>query len=260
MNKPDLAKIAKSVRNSLIEHSPEILISIGIGGMVTTTILAVKATPRAVELIKADSKANHDGDPYAYTKVEAVKSCWKCYIPAAVTGVSSIACIVGASSVNSRRNAALAAAYTLSETALKEYKSKVIETFGEKKEQVVLDAIAKDRIDKNPVSKNQVFVTGKGKTRCYDWVSGRYFESDADKIKKAEIELNRQILADMYVSLNEFYDILGLDPIGIGEDLGWNIDCGTIDLYFSAQLDDEENPCLVLNYSVVPKYNYQRIM
>lgn len=259
MNKPNLAQIAKSIRASLIEHSPEILTGIGIAGMVTTTILAVKATPRAIELIKADSKKNHDDDPHAYTKSEAIKSCWKCYIPAAVTGASSIACIIGGCSVNTRRNAALATAYTLSETALKEYKGKVIETFGEKKEQVVLDSIAKDRIDKNPVSQNKVFVTGKGKTRCYDWVSGRYFESDADKIKKAEIELNRQILADMYVSLNEFYDLLGLDPIGIGDDLGWNVDCGTIELYFSAQLDDEETPCLVLHYNVAPKYNYQKI-
>lgn len=260
MNKPNLAKIAKSVRASLVEHSPEILTGIGIAGMLTTTILAVKATPRAIDLIRADSRYNHDGDPYAYTKTEAIKSCWKCYIPAAVTGVSSIACIISASSVNTRRNAALATAYTLSETALREYKDKVIETFGEKKEQVVRDAVAKERIEKNPVSKNQVFVTGKGKTRCYDWVSGRYFESDADRIKKAEIELNRQIINDMYVSLNEFYDILGLDPIGIGDDLGWNVDCGNIEMYFSAQLDDEENPCLVLNYSVVPKYNYQKII
>ena len=260
MNKPNLAQIAKSVKASLIEHSPELLTGIGIAGMVTTTILAVKATPRAIDLIRADSAENHDGDPYAYTKTEAIKSCWKCYIPATITGVSSIVCIISATSVNARRNAALATAYTLSETALREYKDKVIETFGEKKEQVVLDAIAKDRIEKNPVSKNQVFVTGKGKTRCYDYVSGRYFESDADRIKKAEIELNRQILADMYVSLNEFYDLLGLDPIGIGDDLGWNVDCGTIELYFSAQLDDEENPCLVLNYNVVPKYNYQKII
>jgi hypothetical protein len=237
--------------------------------MVTTTILAVKATPTALSILdeaaaekeeRSRTRLAIEDIPKVFTAKELITLTWKYYIPSAVTFATGVGCLIGASSVNVRRNAALATAYTLSETALKEYKEKVIETIGEKKEQVVRDAIAKDHIEKNPVSKNNVIVTGKGKTRCYDHLSGRYFESDADRIKKAEIELNRQILTDMYVSLNEFYDILGLDPVGLGEDLGWNVDSGDIEIYFSAQLDDEENPCLVLNYTVAPKYDYQRIM
>ena len=269
MNKPNLSQIAKSVRATLTQHSPEILTGIGIASMVTTTILAVRATPTALLILEdaasekeewADTKPAITDLPKIFPVKEVFLLTWKCYIPAAASFVTGVSCLIGASSVNVRRNAALATAYTLSETALKEYREKVIETIGEKKEQVVRDAIAKDHIEKNPVSKNNVIVTGKGKTRCYDHLSGRYFESDADRIKKAEIELNRQILSDMYVSLNEFYDILGLDPVGLGEDLGWNIDSGDIEIYFSAQLDDEENPCLVLNYTVAPKYDYQRIM
>ena len=253
MNKPNLSKIAKGIRMSISKHSPEILTGIGIAGMVTTTVMAVRATPKALILIE-ERKEEIDVDKL--TPIELIKTTWTCYIPAAITGGLSIICLIGASSVNTRRNAALATAYTLSESALKEYQGKVIETIGEKKEQSVRDAIAKDRIDKNPVSSREVIITEKGNTLCYDAVSGRYFKSDIDKLKKAEIELNRRMRDEMYISLNEFYYEIGLNPISIGDDLGWNIDHGYIELSFSSQLTDDGNPCLVIDYQVTPRYEY----
>lgn len=255
MNKPNLSKIAKGIRMSISKHSPEILTGIGIAGMVTTTVMAVRATPKALILIE-DKKAENDVDKL--TPVETIKATWTCYIPAAITGCLSIFCLIGASSVNARRNAALATAYTLSESALKEYQGKVIETIGEKKEQFVRDAIAKDRIDKNPVSSREVIITEKGNTLCYDAISGRYFKSDIDKLKKAENELNRRMRDEMYISLNEFYYEIGLNPTKIGDDLGWNIDHGYIELNFSSQLTDDGNPCLVIDYQVAPRYEYNR--
>ncbi len=255
MNKPNLSKIAKGIRMSISKHSPEILTGIGIAGMVTTTVMAVRATPKALILIE-DKKAENDVDKL--TPVETIKATWTCYIPAAITGCLSIFCLIGASSVNARRNAAMATAYTLSESALKEYQGKVIETIGEKKEQSVRDAIAKDRIDKNPVSSREVIITEKGNTLCYDAISGRYFKSDIDKLKKAENELNRRMRDEMYISLNEFYYEIGLNPTKIGDDLGWNIDHGYIELNFSSQLTDDGNPCLVIDYQVTPRYEYNR--
>ncbi len=255
MNKPNLSKIAKGIRMSISKHSPEILTGIGIAGMVTTTVMAVRATPKALILIE-DKKAENDVDKL--TPVETIKATWTCYIPAAITGCLSIFCLIGASSVNARRNAALATAYTLSESALKEYQGKVIETIGEKKEQSVRDAIAKDRIDKNPVSSREVIITEKGNTLCYDAISGRYFKSDIDKLKKAENELNRRMRDEMYISLNEFYYEIGLNPTSIGDDIGWNIDLGYIELNFSSQLTDDGNPCLVIDYKVAPRYEYNR--
>ncbi len=63
---------------------------------------------------------------------DIIKTAWPCYIPAAV-GAISVFCLIGASSTNLRRNAALATAYTLSESTLKEYQEKVVETIGEKR-------------------------------------------------------------------------------------------------------------------------------
>lgn len=260
--KQNLSQIVKSVRTTLAKHSPEILTGIGIAGMVTTTILAVKATPKALRLIEEKKEElEFERDEFVtLSKSEVVKTCWKCYIPSAVTGAMSIACLIGASSVNLKRNAALATAYTLSETALKEYQEKVVETIGEKKEQVVHDAIAKDKIDKQPVTTSEVIITEKGNTLCFDAVSGRYFKSDIEKLKKTENELNRRMRDEMYISLNDFYYEIGVKPIDLGDELGWNIDKGYINLKFSSQLADDGTPCLVMSYHVAPRYDFRTLM
>lgn len=260
MGKLDVANFCKGIGMAVKKHSPEILTGIGIAGMLATTILAVKATPKAIEAIKADSEENHDGDPNAYTKKEAIKSAWKCYIPAAVTGVSSTACLIGASSVNARRNAALVTAYNVTRTALTEYKDKVVETIGEKKEHVIRESIAKDKLEKDPVTSREVIVTDKTTTLCYDGIFGRYFLSDIDSINRAINEINRRVVSYGYVSLNEFYEEIGLEPTGIGEDLGWSIDDGQVEIVKSAQLASDGRPCLVIEYSVAPKYGYDKYM
>lgn len=250
-----VTNVLNRLQFTMVKHGPEILTGIGIAGMLTTTVLAVRATPKAIQLLEEEAESKED----ALTVPEKIKTCWKCYIPAAVTGVTSIACLIGASSVNSKRNAALAAAYNISTAALSEYKDKVIETVGEKKERAIQDEIAKDKIEKNPVHTKEVIMTGRGKTLCYDGVFGRYFESDMDTIRRALNAINREIIhGDMYVSLNDFYDKIGIGPIPIGNELGWNVDDGEIDVDFSAQLTEDDRPCIVLRYNVAPRYNYSR--
>ena len=255
MDKSNITNIIKGIKASISRHSPEILTGIGIAGMVTTTILAVKATPKAIKLIEAEKRAKHVD---ALSPVDTVKTVWKCYIPAAMTGVSSIACLIGSNAINAKRNAALTTVYTLSEMARNEYKEKVIETIGEKKERTIKEKVDAERIKKDPVSKKEVIVTEKGTTLCYDHVFGRYFKSDIDIINRAMNKINREIVINMYASLNDFYAELGLSPVEMGYDLGWNIDDGTIEIEPSSQLADDGTPCLVIDYSVSPKYNYSR--
>lgn len=257
IKKSNVINFIKNTQFIVSKHSPEILTGLGIAGMVTTTVLAVKATPKALKEIE-DYEDTILCDHEKIKPMDAVKITWKHYIPAAITGTVSIACLVGASSVNVRRNAALATAYKLSETALTEYKSKVVETIGEKKERVIKDAIAKDKIEKNPVTQQNVIVTGKGETLCYDELFGRYFTSDIDKLKKIENELNRRMRDEMYISLNEFYYEVGLDGVKAGDDIGWNIDRGYIELDFSSQLSTDGRPCLVVRFSEPPRYDYDR--
>ena len=269
-------KFFKSMSSTLAKHSPEILTGLGIAGMITSTILAVKATPKAIELLEArkeelnkksfDEEINTDYSLKNYKEIESldfketVKTTWKCYVPSAVMMTASIACLVGASSVHIRRNAVLATAYQLSEAAATEYKNKVVETIGAKKEEAIRDQVIKDRIEKNPVTQNQVIITEKGNTLCYDQLSGRYFKSDQEKIKQAINEINRRINNEYYVSLNDLYDELGLEQTALGGLMGWNSDQKCLEVYFSAHLANDGTPCLALDFNIMPKYEYDKFI
>ena len=255
MDKLSLKNMANDIKTAMVKNTPGILVGVGIVGMVGTTVLAVKATPKAITLIEAKKR---ELEVDSLTPVETVKTTWKCYIPATVTGVMSTACLIGASSVSARRNAALATAYNLTKVALNDYKDAVVETIGEKKEQIVRDAVAKKKVERDPVTNTEVIVTERGTTLCYDAVFGRYFRSDIDTIKRAVNELNRSIVSSMYASLNEFYDEIGLPPIDIGDKLGWNLDDGQIEVDFSSQLAVDGTPCLVIQFNVAPDYGYSK--
>lgn len=257
MNKIDLHGLFESGKTFATKHSPEILTGLGIAGMVTTTIFAVKATPKALMLIE---EKKLDLDVEELKPIEVVRTVWPCYISPIALGALSIVCLVGANSVHARRSAALATAYTLSESALKEYREKVVETIGEKKEKVVRDAIAKEKIEKDPVSKKEVVITNNGDSLCYEPLSGRYFKSDIEKIRKAVNELNRQLLFDSYVSLNDFYDGIGLAGTKIGEDLGWRVEQSLLEVEFSSQLAEDGTPCLVMDFLTAPVYDYNKFI
>lgn len=255
MNKAGLKQTIKSVERVLTKYSPGILTGIGIAGMIGATFMAVKATPKALYLI--ESKKG-ESEVEELTPVETIKTCWKCYIPATLTTVLSAACLIGASTVSAKRNAALATAYSISEAALREYQEKVVEVIGEKKEKVVRDAVAKDQIERDPVTKSEVvIIDSNSNTLCYEPLSGRYFKSTIDKIKKAEIKLDRQMIQEMYVSLNDFYWEIGLDGTDLGDKMGWNLSKGYMDLSFSSQLADDGTPCAVIVYGIPPVYDYQ---
>lgn len=253
MNKPKFQLVAKALKATAIKHSPEILTGIGITGMIFAIVLAVKATPKAMELLdeKRDELEKDD-----LTVAETVQTTWKVYIPSVATALLSSVCIIGANSVHMKRYAALSAACTMAETSLREYSDKVIETIGEKKEQEVRDAIAKDEVEKHPVQNSEVLVTGKGETLCYDSLSGRYFKSDIEKIKKAINDVNRRMLNENSIALNEYYEEIGLAAVGIGESVGWDIDKGYIEPAFSSQLTEDGTPCLVISFRNPPTYDF----
>jgi len=252
MNKKAMINFAKSVRQTLRKHSPALLTGIGITGMIVTTVAAVRATPKALQLI--DEKEIKD-DKRLSAK-EVVKTTWKCYVPAAVTGALSVACLIGASSVHMKRNAALATACTLSEAALEDYKGKALEVVGPKKEQAIRDAVAKEKLAEAPLKEREVIMTGNGDVLCYDPLSGRYFKSDINKLKAAANDLNRQMLDEMRISLNELYEVIGLPCINVGEKLGWAIDKNSncIEFDFSTHLAENGEPCLVAGHVKPPTY------
>lgn len=259
MNKPNFTNMFRGVKVFATKHSPEILTSIGVAGMLTTVILAVKATPKALELIQETKKEKRKEK---LTPVETVQATWKCYIPAAATGIASTACIVGASSVSLKRNAALATAYKLSETAFAEYKEQVVETIGEKKEQIVREKVAEKKLEKNPVNESAVILTGKGNTLCMEPITGQYFRSDMEQIKKTVNDLNEKLLRDPfgYMSLNDFLVELcpSLETSIKGDEIGWNVINGIIRVDFHAKMAKNDEPCIVIDYTNAPQYDFYK--
>ncbi len=260
MNKSIVAKLLNDPRMAMSKYSPEILTGIGIAGMITTTILAVKATPKALKCIDAKREELELHPDDNLTAGETVQAAWKCYIPATVCGATSVACLIGASYANNRSKAALAAAYNLSASAFAEYKDKVVEVIGEKKEREVRDEVAKEKLRKEPVNQSAIVVNSSGNTRFLDSISKQRFTCDIDKIKKIQNELNARMLeGEDYISLNDFYYEIGLDDVEFGDDLGWSIyngRKGMIKLNFHAQLDTDDVPCIVLDYDVMPVRGY----
>lgn len=247
--KQELQKAVLKLTTAATANSPTILTAVSVAGLVTTTVLAVKATPKALRLL--------DLEPPNLTKKEVIKTTWKCYIPTVAMGGLTIGCIICANSINLRRNAALASVYSLAETSLKEYQAKVVETFGENKAQKVKDDVAKDLIKNNPVKDQEVIITGNGETLCYDSFSGRYFKSNMDKINKAENAINKALLNENFISLNEVYYELGLPNNKVGDEVGWtNYDDGSVNFHFSSQLSEDGTPCLVIDFQIGPRYDY----
>ena len=256
-----LTSFFKSTRSFLGKHSPEILTGLGVAGMVTSTVLAVKATPKALELIKESRDELYPLDETVkLTPIETIKAAWKPYIPAVALSAVSISCIIGASAVNHKRNAALATAYTISERTLVKYRDKVVETLGEKKEKEIRSKISQDKVDENKVSSSQVIITSKGNTLFMDGVTHRYFRSDLDKINKVVNELNRRMNYENYISLDDFYNEIGLESTSNSSYLGWNLDDGLIELDIDTCLAENDEPCIVINYKIAPRYEFDKLM
>ena len=182
------------------------------------------------------------------------KVTWKCYIPAGVVGLASMGCIIGSNAINTRRNAALAALYTLSDTAFREYQTKIVETIGKNKEKKVRDEVVGERIVQNPPGEKEIIFTGNGDVLCYETLTGRYFKSDIEKIRQSINELNYDLMSEMWISLNELYYKLGLANTKLGDELGFNIDKGRIEVDYSSHLDPSGRPCLAMDFNVYPRY------
>lgn len=274
--KQELIKGAKKLGANLAEKSPAIFMAIGIAGIGVTAVLAVKGTVKAIS--KIDKKLEETEEamervyvrpelehlPSAMTKKETVKTVWKCYIPAAVSGTASVACILWSSKITGKRAAALASLASIYETTLKGYESKIVEAVGEKKATEIKDEVRKEAVKKNPPKENAIILTGKGNALCYDAFIGRYFYGDIETIRKSVNDVREMLFSNMWVDLNEFYYSLGLERVGCGDILGWNID-RPIEVEFTSMLTDEDSPygngipCLIMDFRVSPRYDFKHL-
>lgn len=248
----------KSTKKTLIKHSPEILHGLAIAGAITATVLAVPSTVKALELIDEEKRTiaaeeNVDKEEVVLTKKEIIKATWKCYIPSALLLTTSTACIIMGDRTTAKRTTALAAAYKLSEVALKDYKEAVVETIGEEKARIIKEKAAQKKVDRTKTE--EVVVVGDGKVWFFEPISYRYFQSEVADVKNAIANLNYRMTSGMEedISLKEFYDEIGLKYSIDTPDIGWSLyKEGLIKVDFVATTMENGNPCLMLDYETSP--------
>jgi hypothetical protein len=258
----NLGDVLKRAQKLTIDNSPAILTGVAVAGTVMTAYLTGTATLKAAEVLKNEENRFESNHPdYAIDPLdlkEKVALTWKLYIPPVTTGLLTVTCIIGANRIGTRRAAAVAAAYTLSEKAFSEYRDKVVEKLGEKKEQAVRDELAQDRVNRNPANSSQLVVIDGRSVLCYEAFTGRFFLSDMETLRKAENDTNHQVNNDYYAALTDFYDRIGLDKTSMSDEVGWNCN-KLLEVQYSTTLAPDGRPCISIDYAVAPIRDFYRV-
>lgn len=252
----NLTDVVTKFGKVLSDNAPTVLSGIAVTTSVATAVLSAQGSFRAAQMLRMEEIRREISvlDPEPMTLREKAELVWPCYAPAAVTGVVSVTCIIFANRIGTRRAAAMAAAYTMSRDAFSEYKDKVVEKFGKGKETKVRDEIAADQVRNNP-NDREIIISGPNEVMCYDSITGRYFKSDVESLRKAQNDVNRQILHDMSAPLSEFYSLIGLPQTPYSDEVGWNHD-HELELQFTTVLSEDGTPCISINYETYPIRNF----
>lgn len=244
--------------NRIAKKSPLLLTCLAALGVGITSILTGIATNKATKIVEQD-REHASMNNETYTKKDIVNSCWKCYIPATISGGLTIVCIFGANALKNSQQIALASAYNLLSTSYKEYQDKVKDIYGEEVHNNIMESIVADKMDiqaqdlfgSSTLNIRDAEYTEKRRT-FYDKFSDRFFESTLSDVIQSEYHLNRNYCLMGDVTVNNFYDFLGIPRIEGGDELGWNICSGLEWIDFNHNLINENNKEIVVIETVFP--------
>lgn len=238
----------------LKKNASTILTYVGSAGVIATSVMAAKSTPKALALLE-NAKNEKEED---LTKLEKVKIAGPAYIPAIIMGASTIVCIFGANALNKRQQAALMSAYVLLDNSYKDYKKKIAELYGEDTVDEIKEEIVKDKYEENP------YQVEAGKQLFYDDFSQRYFESTTENVLRAEHELNKMLATNYEVCLNEFYELLGINRVDYGDYLGWSTgelvetyQYSWIDFHHQKVIMDDGLECTIISIDMEPTFGFE---
>lgn len=247
---PVMHPILKRGVEFVVRNSPRILATIGVCGVVGTSIMTAKATPEVMRRI--DELEFDDPDDKVEVITKKVKAAAPVYAPAIGMGALTIASFLGSQHILTGRQASAAIAASVAETALKSYQDAAIETVGKAKHNLIMDEVAKKRLPKIIENNKNVELPGEGETIFADCQTGRMFRSTIERVRQAEAEVSRLMTSQFIVTLNDFYEIMGLGDVDLGDNNGWIIDRGDqfeINFTYEAHPVTEE-PVTVINYNV----------
>lgn len=250
----DLGQIAAKAIFHLKKSSPTLLTVTAIGGVGLTAYFTAKGTIKAAEAIHDFESEHGVADNPRDRAKQHVQVAWRCYVPAAATATATVACIVGANRVGLRRAAAAQAGLFLAERTYSEYRQKVVEEFGQRKDDTIREEIAKGRVASTTPPSQEVLITGPGNVLSMELYTGRYFASDMETLRRAQNTLNERLIRHDYASLDDFYYLIGLQQTKHSSEIGWK-SSKMMELDFTTVLSSDGRPCLAFDYNyTVPLY------
>lgn len=270
MNAKSAISFAREFSN---KNSASILTGLALTGLVATIALVYKKAPKTKRVLERSRRKIENLDPkketYKEEKREIVAETAKKLVPevapvvmmAAVTG----ACIFGSNKVSSKKIAVLSAGYNLARSNLSDLNEEMRKLLGDKKATEVKDEVVKKRFEKKEKKIPEEIMIPKsndGLVPCWDTHSGRPFRSNREKIGQAINQLSSECQQDMYVSLNDFYDLIGLRMIPMGDELGWNVDDlikGQLPITMTSILSEDGIPCLAVDYDISVRADFRSL-
>lgn len=261
-----IGNVTKKIIEFGVEHGDTILRVCAVGGVVGTAVETGRAAIKARDTIKAHEmdeelkcerieqvdgvETNHIVYYRERTFIEKTRLTWKIWARPVFVGGTTIACIIWSDKISTKQKLALAAAYSMSEEAAKEFKDKVAETIGEKKTEKIENAITQDHMNNNPVPADEyITYTGCGEQLMYDWWSGRYFRGGQNEVDKKVNMLNKRIARKKKAStVNDLYELLNIPQIPIGDEWGWtyhpDIEDGDVTVHYYPAISSKGEPCI----------------
>lgn len=265
-----LCKAGGRIGAVLTQKNTELLVGLGIGGFTASIVTAIRATKRAqikLDSAREDRVTNHFNEETGHwetsvvndlTKFEEFKITAPCYIPTTILAAASATVIVVGTRNALAGKAAIATAFSALSEEYRDYRRSVEETVTTEKKKQIDDKVNKKIIERaESAGAIDNVITAPGDVIVYERLTGRTFSSNQDKLIKITNELNRRMRTENYISLNDFYDEIGLTTTAIGYEMGWNIDHGYIDPRFGATLDSKGRPCMTLDFDIPPQADYQ---
>lgn len=252
--------VFKKIASAVEDNKTTILTGIGVAGTVTTAVLSGRAGLRAGRILEQhENRLVLEEDPdNDWTVKEQLWHIGPLFIPAAGTCLLAVTATIFANRLSAKETAAMAAMYSMSDKTFQEYKEKVQEKLGQNKETALRDEIAQKRVDDNPPDNRTVIITGTGDVLCYDVLTDRYFTSTVETIKRAENEINAELLNHDMVSLSRFYEEIGLNVTPYSDSVGWSLE-NRCELDITTTMSKDQQPCIAVDFKRWPKADYDKV-
>ena len=248
--KIEIKKMINKVKFNVVKHSPEILMGIGIAGVVTSTVLACRSTLKVKDILEdKETNMNNVKEVLAegredYTEEDARKDktiimtttairIMKLYAPSVIIGAGSIACLLESHNVMRNRNAGLAAALAATTESFKQYRERVTAKYGDEVDKEMRYGIKKGKKEKDGKKTKEDIVVGCDEKELSGYA--RYFnESNINWTDDPQFNMmflrqnqnwaNDKLISQGYLYLNDVYDALGFPKTKAGQVVGWVYD------------------------------------